>query len=72
MKLSSEQETICKVFRERRSGGVNCYRCPMALSVRDCICLKIVSEEEAKANWDWDGSPYPALKKGGEQNGSID
>lgn len=63
MTLNSEQETICKVFRELRSGGVNCHKCPMVLSVRDCVCLRNVTEEEARENWDWDGSPYPALEQ---------
>lgn len=72
MTLNSEQETICKVFREERNGFVHCNGCPMVLSVRDCVCLRNVTEEEAREAWDWDGSPYPALEKGGEPDGSID
>ena len=68
MKLSSEQEIVCKVFCKKRNGIVHCSECPMALSKTGFVCLRNVKEDDAKEYWDWDGSPYPALEKGGEQN----
>ena len=62
MKLSEEQEVICKVFSRRgKDGLVHCCDCPMKLSRRYAVCLKNISKKDARENWDWDGSPYPAI-----------
>ena len=35
----------------------------MRLDDQYAVCLKIVSEENALSNWDWNGSRYPAIDK---------
>ena len=70
MKLNSEQTVICNVFSRRdKTGHVHCHDCPMELHSRDCICLKNVTKEHAVKDYDWNGSPYPAL---GEYEGEKD
>lgn len=62
MKLTEEQEVICKVFSERRKDGqVHCYECPMRLHKEDCVCLKTANEATLSAYY-WKGSLYPALE----------
>ena len=68
MKLTEEQKTICNVFKQMRYGKVRCAECPMVLNSRYCVCLKTVSKGEAINTWDWDGNPYPALKRMGGNN----
>lgn len=64
MKLTEEQETVCRIFASRdRNGNVHCNEFPMRLKVGYAICLKTVTENEAKECWDWDGNPYPALER---------
>ena len=66
MKLTNEQETVCKVFSRRdRSGKVHCHECPMRLDDQHAVCLKVVSKKVAKEDWDWNGRPYPAIDKKG-------
>lgn len=66
MKLTNEQETVCKVFSRRdRSGKVHCRECPMRLDDQHAVCLKIVGKEVAERDWDWDDVPYPAIDKKG-------
>lgn len=66
MKLTNEQETVCKVFSRRDgSGKVHCSECPMRLDDLYCVCLKTVSKEVAENDWDWNGRPYPAIDKKG-------
>lgn len=65
MKLTEEQEIVCRVFSRRdKHGLVHCMDCPMKLSRRFTVCLKNISKKDARENWDWDGSPYPAINKG--------
>lgn len=67
MKLSEEQETVCGVFSRRdKQGFVHCPECPMILDHYRIACLKVVTEEEAREEWEWDGDPYPAIHKGGK------
>ena len=40
---------------------VHCMDCPMKLSRRYTVRLKTISKKDARENWDWDGSPYPAI-----------
>lgn len=70
MRLTKEQETVCRVFSRRdKTGHVHCAECPMQLHRNDCVCLKNVSKEHAVGDYDWNGSPYPAL---GEYKGGQD
>ena len=70
MTLNPEQEIICSVFSRRDDAqSVHCASCPIVLSKRHAVCLKAVTEEEAYNNWDWSGSPYPAL---GDYKGEQD
>lgn len=65
MKLTTEQETVCKVFGRRdKHGRVHCKECPMRLDDMFAVCLKVVNKKEAKEEWDWNGDPYPAIHKG--------
>lgn len=62
MKLTAEQETVCRVFGRRdKTGHVHCKECPMELDTRDCVCLKAITREHATEDYDWNGSPYPGL-----------
>lgn len=64
MRLTQEQEIVCTVFSRRdRNGKVHCRDCPMRLDDQYAVCLKIVSKQDALANWDWNGSKYPAIDK---------
>lgn len=64
MKLTQEQEIVCIVFSRRdRNGKVHCRDCPMRLDDQYAVCLKVVSKQDALANWDWNGSKYPAIDK---------
>ena len=70
MKLTKEQETVCRVFSRRdKTGRVHCHDCPMAIDDRSAICIKTVTKEDARKYHDWNGSPYPAL---GEYEGEKD
>lgn len=64
MRLNEEQEIVCRIFgRPDRNGRVHCEECPMRLSDRHPVCLKVESEEDAREVWGWDGNPYPALER---------
>lgn len=70
MKLTAEQQVICRVFGRRdKSGKVHCRDCPMRLDDQYAECLKIISKQDAIDYGDWNGSPYPAL---GEYEGRQD
>lgn len=66
MRLTDEQKIICNVFSLDTGGKVHCGECPMRLSIRGALCLANVTKEEAKRLFNWNGDPYPGLKKGGE------
>lgn len=72
MRLTDEQKTICNVFSLDSRGKVHCGECPMRLSIRGALCLANVTKEEAERLFDWNGDPYPGLKKGGECEYTID
>lgn len=64
MKLTEEQEIVCKIFSQRdKTYRVHCMDCPMRLSNSYPVCLKTISKKNAREFWDWDGSPYPALER---------
>lgn len=62
MKLNREQAVVCRVFSRRDVNGyVYCSKCPMVLHRTDSVCLKNVTKRHATEDYDWNGSPYPAL-----------
>ena len=71
MRLTREQETVCRVFGRRDSTGhVHCAVCPMVLDHKSAACIKTVTKGDAIKFHDWNGSPYPALGEyEGEQQG---
>lgn len=70
MKLTKEQETVCRVFsRKDKTGYVHCHECPMVIESRSAACIKTVTKVDAIKFHDWNGSPYPAL---GEYEGGQD
>lgn len=65
MKLSAEQETVCRVFSRRdASGYVHCNDCQMVLDKRQSACLAVVSEDDARRFFNWSGHPFPKLEGG--------
>ena len=47
MRLTSEEQKICKKYGKRdKDGKVHCFECPLAINRRLCICKANLTKKE--------------------------